>query len=281
MPEPGSGLVSEGPVPVVHIQHVIWRDVVRDVDVGPAVAGEIGDRDTQAIADIPHDTRLLGHVRERAVTIVAVESIVALRRGPMPPGRAHLERALEVSRGIIEQKEVEIAIAVIVEPYGLRTESAVGNAILRRRFGESPVPVVDEEQVTTCGWNEPRRSGNTHIDVEQPVVVDVHEADARCPSVRRHACGRGDVLELHVAQVPVQPARHHVARKEDVGLTVVIDVPYRHTSAVVDVRIGQRVQRIAGGDGVGERDPRLRRGQPPEQRRWRRRRTLTARQQND
>src|SRR6476660_10204106 len=70
----------------------------------------------------------------------------------------------------------------------------------------------------------------------------------------------------HVALVQVQAARDHVAGEEDVGQTVVVDVPDGDARAIVDVDVVLHVHRVVRGDRVREGDARPGRTQEPEYR---------------
>src|SRR6266849_1809798 len=113
----------------------------------------------------------------------------------------------------------------------------------------------------------PGRSRHRDINVEVAVVVDVDHGDTGRPTVGLDARGLRDVLEPHVALVPVEAARDLIAGEENVGESVVVDVADRDAGAIVDVRHGQRIERVVRRDGVGERDAGLGWTQPPKDRR--------------
>ena len=125
---------------------------------------------------------------------------------------------------------------------------------MRRLFGERAVLVVDEKQIGAILRLRPLGPGNGHVDVDIAVVVDVHHRRARRPALRSDACFLSDVLEAHTALVQVQPAGHHVATEENVREAIVVYVADGDTGAVVDIDVGLDVQRITGGDRVGEPD---------------------------
>ena len=75
--EPCGRVVGEGSIPIVDIQDIVGRVVVGDIDVGPPIPIQVGNRDAESKPDLPQDARFRGHVRERAVAVIAVESIVA------------------------------------------------------------------------------------------------------------------------------------------------------------------------------------------------------------
>ena len=176
------------------------------------------------------------------------------------------DAAREVLGRVVKQEKVEAAVLVVIEKDGVGGESGVGDAISSSRLGEGAVLVVDEEEVGAVFRLRPLWTGDGDIDVEVAVVVDVHHGGASCPALGRNAGFLGDVLEVHSAFVQVQAARHHVAGEEDVGQSIIVDVAHSDSSTIVDVDVGLDVQRIAGGDGVGELDAGFIRAQKLEQR---------------
>ena len=250
--EPRGGLVGERPVAVVDVQDVVRLHVVRDVDVGPPIAVQVGDRHAESVTHVLQYPGLPGHVGKGAVAVVAVQPIVAAEARTAYPRR--VSGTNEVFGGIVEQKQVEVPVAVVIEEDGVGGEPGIGDPVPRGGFGEGVIPVVDEKQIGAVLRLRPWGSGHRHVDIEIPVVVDVHHRDAGGPSGRRDPRRLRDVLEPHVALVQVQAARDHVAGKENVRQAIVIDVAHGDAGAVVDVDVGADVEGIAGRDGVGERD---------------------------
>ena len=147
----------------------------------------------------------------------------------------------------------------------MRGETGVGDAVPCRGLRERVIPVIDEQQVGSILPLGPLGPGDGHVNIQIPVIIDVHHGGAGGPPVRLDACGLCDVLEPHIPPVQVQAARDHVARKENVRQSVVIDIADGHPRAVVHVRVALNIRRVVGGDGVGESDSRLSRGQQFEQ----------------
>src|SRR6185437_14600796 len=100
--------------------------------------------------------------------------------------------------------------------------------------------LVDEKQV--FGRMHQILSQYADIDIIVSVVIDIDDADAGGPDVRRQSRFFGDILELIIPLVDVQPAAHLVARKEDVLASVVVEIadtyPSAHISELVDERHG-------------------------------------------
>src|SRR5205807_1493520 len=85
--QPLARLVRERAVPVVDIDDVVRNAVVGDVDVGPAIAVQIGDRDAEPVAGIAQDPGMIRHVRELAMAVVVVKLVVTARSSPTHPAR--------------------------------------------------------------------------------------------------------------------------------------------------------------------------------------------------
>ena len=256
------GPVAERAIPVVDVEDVIGRDVVGNVNVGPPIPVHVGHHHAQPVPDLPQDPRLARDIREAARAVVAIEGVPAFRAGAADAEGVRVGGAAgKVLGGIVEQEEVEAAVAVVVEEDGVGGVAGVGDAEAGRGFGERAIAVIDEQQVGPVFPLGRLWPGDGDVDIQISVVVDVHHGRAGGPAGRRDPGRRRDVLEPHVPFVPVQPARDHVAREENVGQAVVIDVPDRHARAVVDVGVGLHVEGIIGRDRVRERDTRSHRGE--------------------
>ena len=265
--EPLGSLVGERSVSIVDIHDIVGHDIVGDVDVGSAVSVQIGNGNAEPIAGLPQDARLSADIGERTIAVVAVELVVAVGgHAAHTDGHARHLPAREISGRVVEQKEVEAPVPVVVQESRVRAEAGVGNAVLRSRFREGAITVVDEQQIRPIRRLGPLGAGHGNVNIQIPVAVDVHHGHAGDPSLGGDACGLGDVLKSHVPLVQVQSTRDHVAGKEDVRQSVVIDVTHSDPGAVVHIDVSQHIECVTGGDGVGEGDAGLCRAQEFEQR---------------
>ena len=87
--------------------------ILRHVEIRPAVAIVVTDRDTHAVG-IPRHASFLRHVRKCAVAVVAIECVAEWSR-----------RFIEIARSAIRKVDVHPAVVVVVEEraaraYGLR-----------------------------------------------------------------------------------------------------------------------------------------------------------------
>ncbi len=134
--------------------------VAGDIDIGPAVVIEIGDDHAEAIAAAGReDTGLFGHVGKRAVAIVVIERVV--RHGESARA-AHDDHALplavlaaprlgsvgEIEVDIIGDKDIEIAVAIVIDKGAARTPSRAGDGQAGgltdvREFSGAQIPVED------------------------------------------------------------------------------------------------------------------------------------------
>ena len=248
--------VGERAVAVVDVEHVIGCHIVRDVDVRPTVAIDISDDHTQSVSDLAQDPGFARDIREAALAIVAVKGVPALRA--LAPHAEWVQVRLAAGKvfgRVVQQEQVEQPVPVVVEKDGVRRVRSIGDAVARGRLRERTLPIINEEIIGTVGALEARAgTGYGHVDVEVTVVIDIHHGSARAPTGGLHSRALGDVLELHVAFVQVQTARHHVAAEEQVGEAVIVDVAHRDARAVVDVDVFLDVERISGGDRVFKGD---------------------------
>ena len=117
---------GERAVSLVDVQVVLLEEIVGDVDVGPAVAVYIAHADTESEADLTaEDARLFADVDE-ALAVVAVELVTAV--GVSFLARIARTEAANRPRRVVDDEEIEIAVAIVVEEGGVRRVSSVGDA---------------------------------------------------------------------------------------------------------------------------------------------------------
>src|SRR5205823_14331989 len=126
-------------------------------------------------------------------------------------------------------------------------------------IGEGAVSVVDVEHVV------PMHRENVHggdVDIDVAVAIHVGHGDAGLPAVGiGHAGPLGDVLEPIIPLVQVQPVGSDVGGEVEVRQAVVVDVAHRHSTTVVEVHVGENVERRVVGQPVDERHTGALRGQ--------------------
>ena len=217
VPEPLRGPVGERAIPVVDIEDIVRGDVVRDIDVGPAIPIDVRYDDAEPIADVPQDPRFLRDIRERPVAIIAIELVVAARGLSARARRMHRDLASrEILGRVVEQKQVQVTVPVVIEEDRVGRKSRVRDAVSRRLLGEGAIAVIDEQQVGPLRRLGPFGSGHGDVDVHVSVVVDVDHGRPGGPAMRGDARVRRDILEPHAALVQIEAARDHVAGQKDV-----------------------------------------------------------------
>ena len=118
------GDVHERSVAVVAVQEVADQ-IVGDVDVLIAVAIEVAERDAEPLAGGIGDASLLRHVGERAVAVVAIETVghaVEDRRIAVHPVAFLAHAAVGIvgkpEVQVVGDVEIEIAVAIEIEEPG-------------------------------------------------------------------------------------------------------------------------------------------------------------------
>src|SRR6266850_2561604 len=111
--------IGESPIPIVVIQHRM--PVAGHINVREPVVIKIADGYTKEKCPVRSNTRLLRHVRERPIAIVAVKR--RLRR---------LLRMKKWCEATIHEKRVEPAILVVIHPCDTRSHRLRVKLLLRR-----------------------------------------------------------------------------------------------------------------------------------------------------
>ena len=149
----------------------------------------------------------------------------------------------------VHEKEVEAAVAVVVEEHRAGRMSHVVEARCGGDVSEAAVAVVLEQHIAAAHRRD--------VEVGVTVVVDVRErgGDADLPG-DTHSGGRRDVLKLPASETFPQLIAAHLVDEVDVNHTVPIDVRYREPVSMVVVR---RLVRLSGivDAPVPERDAAL------------------------
>ena len=244
--------VSEVPVEVVGL------GVVRHRQVGEPVAVEVENRHPEALATRVEEAGRLGDVGEAFASVVSVERgacpVIGLRSAValVDTVEGAKDVLLDGPLHVVEEEEVEVPVAVGVEPGGAAREAGMGDRRRLRGFPKNPVAGVFQQAV------RPERG---QIDVLVPVGVVV--GDGRPDAVERGVEPRagGRVLEGSVAAVPVErrggfgsaavsgpaPAVH----EEEVLIAVAVGVEESHPAA-------HRLREVLLAEGsvlVDEADP--------------------------
>ena len=172
--------------------------VIRDVDVDPAVAVEVGGRDAERRAERAADKCLGRHVLEPAVAPIVEQPAglrpIAVRRTVVAPPR-HAQ-AVHVGGGVVVQtgshEQIEPAVPVVIDE---RRRHPPAPAVLRSGLsgdvGECPVAVVAKHH--TAG-----KAGA--IDVREAIVVKVANGGAHAVGPEIDAAFIGDVGEMKRAR---------------------------------------------------------------------------------
>ncbi len=259
---------GEGAVALVDVEVVAFEEVVRDVDVGPAVAIDVAHDHAEAEPDLaPKDAGVCAHVHE-VPAIVAVQ-LGSAERIALVALVAEAEARDGLGR-VADQEQVQIAVAIVVEERGLDRVAGVGDAVGGGPLDErgDPVrvqPLVDVELVGAALPGD--FPGVADVDVQPAVAVDVGDGDAGRPGpgVRDAGCGR-DVPEVEAAEVQVESGAALVGREHHLRQAVARQVTERDAAAVVVVAVGEDVELAALGEAVLEHDAGLAGGEAGEQR---------------
>ena len=84
-----------------------------------------------------------------------------------------------------------------------------------------------------------------NIDVEKTVPIDIGHGDAGGPIGIAGYSGPGrDIFKNEIAFIKIEFVAALVGRQIDIGQTVIIDVPNRHTRSIVVIQVVEYAQRI-------------------------------------
>ena len=92
------------------------------------------------------------------------------------------------------------------------------------------------------------------VTPNSPAALAVRAVDSRPSAQSFHAGFFGNVFEVEVPPVQIQPAGDHIAGEKDIGQAVVVEVADADPAAVVDIDDIHRVEGVILRDLVVERD---------------------------
>ena len=241
MPHAVFQLVLKGPVALVDVEIVSFIRVVGDIDIGPAVAVDVGDHCAQPEAD--QRAMDAGFLRDFSeMTVVVAIKVVAAAFENWFDGPCRVDEVAPVgiiegihrNGAVLDHKAVEIAIAIIVKKGDLGSIGGDIETIFFCRLGECAIVVIDVQLVPAVAVTHV--TGIANVDIEPAVVVDVDENRAGTPHAILLEPGfGGDVFELEISFIKIEFVGAHVGRKEDVREAVVIDVSDGYAAAVIEI----------------------------------------------
>src|SRR5262249_4025833 len=91
------------------------------------------------------------------------------------------------------------------------------------------------------------------IDIQEPVVIDIHHRDAGRPSaVRRYPRGVRDIAKMQAARIQKDAIPLLVGSKEQVDKAVIIEVARPDPAAIVKIHVVENVEGGTGMKGIAE-----------------------------
>jgi hypothetical protein len=155
--------------------------------------------------------------------------------------------------GMIDDKDIQIAVMIIVEEYGLGVEAFYVETIFMGLFGEGAIVIVDEELVAAVEIFVSAYLGE--IDVRPAVIVHVGDGDACFPIAPAFYTGFcGDVVKMKITFVMIEYTSALVGDEIDIGQTVAIEVCDGNAPAIIIIKVVEDIERVGISDPIFEAD---------------------------
>src|SRR5256714_4208672 len=235
----------ESAVVVVDVEVVAFVKIVRDVDVRPAIAIDVADHHAEPEGDLAAvDAGLGAYICEVPVAI-AVEQLLATEWIAHVSGVARAD-ASDGTEGVVDEKEIQTPVAVIVQESRLSGRAFVGNAIcgghlLEGRDAVRVQTLIDVQLVRPPLTRDV--AGVANVDVQPAIAIDIGQSDSRSPQpFAFDSRFLSDVLELEVTFVEIEVIAVLVGGEHDLGQTISIQVPDGYSTAVVVIAVGEDVE---------------------------------------
>ena len=245
------------PIALVQVQVVVFKKIIPHIDVGIPVFVHVADAQAQAIPGFPLVDAGVGANIRKMPPVVPVQAVARKRVVPLPLRTLPIG-AVRV-HGVVEQKNIEVAVEVEIEEGCLGGKARKVKAKFCSPFSELGHPfvrqaLVDIKQVPAR--QGPVACGFADVNVKQAVAVHIGMGNARGPSVGVGDAGLGgDLLESEPAPVQVQGIGLLVRGKVEVGEPIPVEVGGQHPGPVIVIKIGQDIQLRAFGQLVAKVNP--------------------------
>ena len=237
---------GERAIAIVVIQEIVFLKVIGHVQINAAVAVEVAcDHTKPKPFDAAKDAGLCTDVD----IVAAIVAIHATTTQPTPDiaFERRANRALGVRR-MTQQKQIEIAVVVVVEKRCLRRIANVIESRLPAAVGERAIAVVHVQHIATVHRQITHRR---HINVDESIAIHVGHRHTRLPSFGpANFRAVGDILERVVPFVQIQRVPTNVRREVQILETVVVDIADRDTTTVVVVQVVENVEVRRFGNSV-------------------------------
>ena len=157
-----SGPIGEGAVAVVDVEQIVRLEIVRHIDVRPAVLIDIVDSYPQAKA-FNLDAGVRGDISKCIVTVVSVQSVGV--GGPAVGAPRKRATSVIINHSILQQVPVQIPIPIIIKKDGLHRIAGVVESICSGSFGEGAFTFIYIQQVGHIGGRRAPGATYAHVDI--------------------------------------------------------------------------------------------------------------------
>ena len=232
--------------------------IIANVNIGQTITVQIANRNAQTIAQRTiSNAHFFGFIF-KTTTVIFVKNIARHLIFFRP--RRNGTIAFCGMNGVPQNVTIQVAIAIVIEKSGLRTQarsrqtkpfSLVGKRGRRRA-------IVDKKPIFTRQTLVVRDV--RHVNIELAIAIHVRHRDARFPPLSvSNARLFGDVFKFEITFIQIQFIRSLIGRKINIGQIITINVAHRHATAIVEIEVLNDVPIIRFGQFIFKINARLRR----------------------
>jgi hypothetical protein len=158
---------------------------------------------------------------------------------------------------MIEEIHVKVPVAIVIKKDGLGAEprevKTVFGGLIAVCWDAVAVYALADQQLIVGGWESGQPAYFADVDVEESVVVDVHDGNTGGPAVILGNMGEsGDIFEVKLTCVEIEFIAFLVGGEKKVDEAIVVKISGAYSSAIVIIHVIEYAECGCGMKSIAE-----------------------------
>ncbi len=241
----------ESAILLIDIKVILLVIVITDVNVGPVVAIEICNCNTQSkIEGTVKNSSSWGNLG-KALAVVTKQFLTIPCIPTISEWNEFLtEQGIFVHR-VIQWKQVQVPVLIVIQKGTVCGISMICNAILFSPLGEGKVSVIHEQEVLSESL--PLICWICHVNIQETISVYIGHDNPVAPGFHRRDTGfLRNILKAEIPLIQIKAVTYKVSSKEEVNQIVIIDVTCCYPGTIEHVIVPHGIKIGEFFDGIPE-----------------------------